>query len=110
MFGSFETQHLDHAYHKKLHDLDRITYFPNELSMVYRTCLLLRGLAISLQVNPAVSEHWRTHAQAAIEHHGTIVSSIEENEMNRQVQHRDTIQVDLQEEGVATGRRSAIMA
>jgi aarF domain-containing kinase len=104
MFGSFKTQHLDHAYHKKLHNMDRITYFPNELSMVYRTCLLLRGLAISLQVNPSVSEHWKSHAQAAIEEHGgalDALSSMQEVETNRQVKRRDTrIQIDLQADNV----------
>lgn len=69
MFGRFETKHLDHAYHRKLHKMDRIMSV-KELSMVYRTALLLRGLAVSLQVNPSVSEQWRTHAQAAVEQHG----------------------------------------
>ena len=71
MLGSFQTQHLDHAYHKKLHSMDRIAYFPKELSMVYRTSLLLRGLAVSLQVNPSVSEQWRSHAQAAVDQHSS---------------------------------------
>jgi predicted unusual protein kinase regulating ubiquinone biosynthesis (AarF/ABC1/UbiB family) len=70
MFGRFETHHLDHAYHRRLHEMDRVTYFPKELSMVYRTSLLLRGLAVSLQINPSVSEQWRIHAQAAVEQHG----------------------------------------
>ena len=51
MFGSFESKHLDHQWHKELHKEDRVLYFPNELSMVYRTALLLRGLAMSLQFN-----------------------------------------------------------
>jgi len=67
MFGKFETEHLDHEFHQRLHRMDRITYFPKELSMVYRTSLLLRGLAVSLQVNASVSEQWRTHAQKAVD-------------------------------------------
>lgn len=69
MFGPFQTQHLDHAWHKKLHDMDHIQYFPNELAMVYRTSLLLRGLAISLQINPSIGQHWRGHAQEALDRH-----------------------------------------
>jgi aarF domain-containing kinase len=67
MFGSFEPKHLDHAWHHELHKEDRVVYFPRELSMVYRTSLLLRGLAMSLQYNPSVGEQWRHHAQAAID-------------------------------------------
>jgi aarF domain-containing kinase len=67
MFGSFEPKHLDHAWHRELHQEDRVVYFPRELSMVYRTSLLLRGLAMSLQFNPNVGEQWRHHAQAAID-------------------------------------------
>jgi hypothetical protein len=42
-------------------------YFPNELSMVYRTSMLLRGLAMSFQINVSVGEQWRDHALAAID-------------------------------------------
>lgn len=67
LFGSFKPEHLDHSWHKKLHSEDKVTYFPNELSMVYRTSLLLRGLAMSLQLNVAIAEQWRHHASKAIE-------------------------------------------
>eukprot|EP00980_Cylindrotheca_fusiformis_P002614 scaffold618_cov130-Cylindrotheca_fusiformis.AAC.18 len=67
MFGCFEAKHLDHSWHRELHMEDRVLYFPRELSMVYRTSLLLRGLAMSLQFNPNVGEEWRHHAQAAID-------------------------------------------
>jgi len=69
MFGPFEAKHLDHNWHRELHSEDRVMYFPNELSMVYRTALLLRGLAMSLQFNPSVGEEWRYHAQDAIKLH-----------------------------------------
>ncbi len=69
MFGPFEAKHLDHEWHRELHREDRVLYFPNELSMVYRTALLLRGLAMSLQYNPSVGEEWRHHAQEAINLH-----------------------------------------
>ncbi|KAL9184035.1 LOW QUALITY PROTEIN: hypothetical protein ACHAXT_002121 [Thalassiosira profunda] len=42
MFGSFESKHLDHQWHRELHKEDRVLYFRQELSMVYRTALLLR--------------------------------------------------------------------
>jgi aarF domain-containing kinase len=67
MFGPFEAQHMDRSWHRKLHAMDRVTYFPTELSMVYRTSLLLRGLALSLQTNASISEQWRKHAQAALD-------------------------------------------
>ncbi|KAL3822088.1 hypothetical protein ACHAXA_000156 [Cyclostephanos tholiformis] len=69
MFGPFEAKHLDHDWHRELHREDRVLYFPKELSMVYRTALLLRGLAMSLQFNPSVGEEWRHHAQEAIKLH-----------------------------------------
>lgn len=69
MFGSFEAKHLDHNWHRELHEEDRVLYFPNELSMVYRTALLLRGLAMSLQLNPSVGEEWRRHANETIKLH-----------------------------------------
>jgi aarF domain-containing kinase len=76
MFGSFKPEHLDHAWHRELHKEDRVTYFPTELSMVYRTSLLLRGLAMSLQLNVAVGEQWRHHAANAIESQSqTIMAS-----------------------------------
>ncbi|KAL3799945.1 hypothetical protein HJC23_007418 [Cyclotella cryptica] len=69
MFGSLEAKHLDHSWHKDLHKEDRVLYFPKELSMVYRTALLLRGLAMSLQFNPSVGEVWKHHALEAIKAH-----------------------------------------
>ena len=66
MFGSLQPRHLDHGWHKQLHDLDRVTYFPKELSLVYRTALLLRGLAMSLQSNVSIGEAWRSHAEEAL--------------------------------------------
>ena len=71
MFGRFKSEHLDPSWHRKLHSMDRVTYFPKELSMVYRTTLLLRGLAASLQINSSAGEHWRHHAQAAIDQYAT---------------------------------------
>ena len=70
MFGSFRPEHLDHSWHQAMHNQDKVLYFPNELSMVYRTSLLLRGLAMSLQLNVSVGEQWRHHARAAIERDG----------------------------------------
>ena len=66
MFGKFRSEHLKRAWHKSLHDEDQIVYFPNELSMVYRTSLLLRGLAMSFQLNISVAEEWREHAQMVL--------------------------------------------
>lgn len=67
MFGPFEPKHLKHSWHMDLHKLDKITYFPKELSMVYRTSLLLRGLAVSLQHNFSICEEWKHHAKVAVE-------------------------------------------
>jgi len=67
MFGRLKPEHLSHSWHARLHAMDRILYFPNELSMVYRTSLLLRGLGMALQVNCSVGEEWREHARAAID-------------------------------------------
>jgi aarF domain-containing kinase len=67
MFDSFDSKHLDHSWHKELHKEDRVLYFPKELSMVYRTSLLLRGLAVSLQFNPSIGKEWRRYAQATID-------------------------------------------
>lgn len=66
MFGPFEPKHLKHSWHMNLHKLDKITYFPKELSMVYRTSLLLRGLAVSLQHNFSICEEWKYHAEVAV--------------------------------------------
>lgn len=73
MFSSFEPKHLDHAWHQKLHVQDKVTYFPKELSMVYRTSLLLRGLAMSLQFNPSVGEHWRRYAEETVKMHSSLL-------------------------------------
>ena len=66
MFGKFRSEHLKREWHKALHDEDEIKYFPSELSMVYRASVLLRGLAMSFQLNVSVGEKWREHAQAAL--------------------------------------------
>jgi len=79
MFGSFEAKHLDHSWHRELHERDRVLYFPNELSMVYRTALLLRGLAMSLQFNPSVGEAWRHHALETIRLHGAATATTRED-------------------------------
>lgn len=73
MFGPIKVEYLDHAFHKRLHNMDRITYFPKDLAMVYRTSLLLRGLALSLQVNASVSEQWQSHAAACVEQYGMLL-------------------------------------
>jgi aarF domain-containing kinase len=67
MFGPFQPEHMDHSWHRRLHEMDKVLYFPNELAMVYRTSLLLRGLAISLQLNPSVSQEWRHHAEKVLQ-------------------------------------------
>jgi len=67
MFGPMKQEHLHHSWHIRLHELDRVQYFPKELSMVYRTSLLLRGLGISLQMNYSISNEWKYHAQQAIQ-------------------------------------------
>eukprot|EP00977_Amphora_coffeiformis_P013491 scaffold3571_cov176-Amphora_coffeaeformis.AAC.7 len=67
MFGPLQSYHLDHSWHRALHKQDAVTYFPNQLSMVYRTSMLLRGLAVSLQLNPSVGDLWKAHAQEAID-------------------------------------------
>jgi aarF domain-containing kinase len=67
MFGPFRPEHMKHDWHKALHKEDQVIYFPNELSMVYRTSLLLRGLAMSFQINVSVGEKWRQHAENALE-------------------------------------------
>jgi len=66
MFGPFRPEHLQHSWHMKLHKTDKVLYFPKELSMVYRTSLLLRGLAVSLQMNYSIGEQWKHHAQDAV--------------------------------------------
>ena len=67
MFGKFRSEHLKTSWHRSLYEEDEIVYFPNELSMVYRTSLLLRGLAMSFQLNVSVGEKWREHAQAILD-------------------------------------------
>ena len=67
MFGEFKPEHLSHDWHKKLHSQDKVLYFPKELSMVYRTSLLLRGLAVSLQLNRSIGQEWKAHAQTAVD-------------------------------------------
>lgn len=67
MFGPFQPEHMDHKWHMELHNMDKVLYFPKELSMVYRTSLLLRGLALSLQINCSVSEQWKHHAQRVVD-------------------------------------------
>ena len=67
MFGPIEPEYLQHSWHMNLHKMDRVVYFPKELSMVYRTSLLLRGLAVSLQLNFSIGERWKHHAKEAVE-------------------------------------------
>ncbi|KAG7368916.1 ABC1 family-domain containing protein [Nitzschia inconspicua] len=67
MFGPFKPEHLKHEWHRSLHELDQVVYFPNELSMVHRTSMLLRGLAMSFQINVSVGELWCDHALAALQ-------------------------------------------
>jgi aarF domain-containing kinase len=67
MFGSFQPEHMSHDWHQSLHSMDRVLYFPKELSMVYRTALLLRGLAISLQLNYSIGQQWKIHAKEALD-------------------------------------------
>ena len=67
MFGPLKPEHLDHSWHRRLHEQDRVLYFPKELSMVYRTSLLLRGLGVSLQLNYSIGDQWRHHAQEAVD-------------------------------------------
>lgn len=66
MFGPLQSCHLDHAWHKRLHNQDEIKHFPTQLTMVYRTSMLLRGLAVSLQFNVSVGDLWKAHAEEAI--------------------------------------------
>jgi aarF domain-containing kinase len=66
MFGPLQSYHIDPSWHKELHKQDDVTYFPTELSMVYRTSMLLRGLAFSLQFNVAVADLWKDQAQEAL--------------------------------------------
>lgn len=66
MFGKLRSEHLKREWHVALREEDEIKYFPNELSMVYRASVLLRGLAMSFQLNVAVGEKWREHAEAAL--------------------------------------------
>lgn len=70
MFGPLHSEYLDHAFHRRLHRMDSIVYFPKELSMVYRSALLLRGLAFSLQLNTSIGEQWRHHAEALLKTEG----------------------------------------
>ncbi len=69
LFGRFENEHMSHSWHMELHKMDKVLYFPKELSMVYRTSLLLRGLAVSLQMNCSVGQQWKSHAQAVVDRH-----------------------------------------
>jgi len=83
MFGRLESYHLNPSWHRELRKEDVVTYFPNQLSMVYRTSMLLRGLAISLQVNVSVGDLWKSHAQAAIERMDSTASASIEQGMTR---------------------------
>jgi aarF domain-containing kinase len=69
MFGPLQSYHLDHSWHRALHEQDTVTHFPSQLSMVYRTSMLLRGLAVSLQFNVSVGDLWKAQAQEAIDRH-----------------------------------------
>jgi predicted unusual protein kinase regulating ubiquinone biosynthesis (AarF/ABC1/UbiB family) len=76
MFGPLLPKYMDHGWHRKLHQQDQVLYFPKELSMVYRTSLLLRGLAVSLQLNYTVGDTWKGHAQQAIDRNPHIVQEL----------------------------------
>eukprot|EP00536_Pseudo-nitzschia_multiseries_P000761 jgi/Psemu1/294161/fgenesh1_pm.9_\ len=79
MFGRFKSEYFSHDWHKSLHERDEIVYFPNELSMVYRASLLLRGLAMSFQLNVSVGEKWREHAQAHLDRFSLHIASLSWN-------------------------------
>ena len=81
MFGPLQSYHLDHSWHKELHRQDAVTYFPNQLSMVYRTSMLLRGLAVSLQFNVSVGELWKSQAQEAIDRFSDPIRLLEDAEL-----------------------------
>jgi len=70
LFDKFRPEQVDHSWHRRLHNMDRVEYFPNELAMVYRTSLLLRGLAISLQYNTSVAHQWKNYCQEAVDKFG----------------------------------------
>mmetsp|Transcript_15201 Transcript_15201/g.33267 ORF Transcript_15201/g.33267 Transcript_15201/m.33267 type:complete len:659 (-) Transcript_15201:73-2049(-) len=72
LFGPLESYHFSHRWHKKLHQQDSVKYFPQQLSMVYRTAMLLRGLAMSLQFNVSVGDLWKDHAQEALDRMETV--------------------------------------
>jgi len=40
LFGKFQNEHMSHSWHMKLHEMDKVLFFPKELSMVYRMSLL----------------------------------------------------------------------
>ena len=80
MFGPLQPKHLSHDWHKKFHKSDRVLYFPNELSMVYRTSLLLRGLAMSLQFNESISDQWKSHAQRVLDRNCTTLEQQDRGE------------------------------
>jgi aarF domain-containing kinase len=67
MFGPLKAEYMDRKWHVALHKMDKVVYFPKELSMVYRTSLLLRGLSLSLQMNCSISEQWKPHAEAVVD-------------------------------------------
>ena len=76
MFGKLQPRHMEHKWHMQLHSMDKMLYFPKELSMVYRTSLLLRGLALSLQMNCCISDQWKSHAQSVVDKHQLDENSI----------------------------------
>ena len=55
----------------------------------------VRGLAVSLQVNPSVSEQWYTHAQAAVAQHGALLQK--PPRASSTFERRSTIALDDQE-------------
>ncbi|CAB9506578.1 aarF domain-containing protein kinase 1 [Seminavis robusta] len=81
MFGPLQSYHLDHAWHKELHKQDGVTYFPNQLSLVYRTSMLLRGLAVSLQFNVSVGDLWKEQALEALDRYDSTLTVEEAYEM-----------------------------
>eukprot|EP00039_Didymoeca_costata_P001160 m.50282 g.50282 ORF g.50282 m.50282 type:complete len:588 (+) comp10658_c0_seq2:208-1971(+) len=62
----FQTKHLSHEWHMRLHKADRVTVFPTDLAMVCRVAGLLRGLSLALQHNVSISDQWKEHAKAAM--------------------------------------------
>lgn len=83
MFGEFRPHHLDPAWHRETHRADRVVSFPQQLSMVYRAALLLRGLGLSLRVNRGVAAEWEPHAREALERYERETTTMKEDETTK---------------------------